>query len=76
MVVMQVTLQLRRLDSSLSKGDDGFSVVASSMKACMAHLGPWTIGDLAFGLCATAAKPLLLAVSCMLCNVLFAQRSL
>lgn len=40
----------RRGSSSGSGGADGFALVASSMKACLGHMGPWTIGDLAFGL--------------------------
>ena len=30
-----------------------WQAVASSMKDCMVHVGPWSLGDFAFGLCAT-----------------------
>lgn len=33
---------------------DGFDFVAASVKQCLTHLGPWTVGDLAFGMWAAA----------------------
>ena len=30
----------------------GWQAVAASMQACMEHVGPWSVGDFAFGLCA------------------------
>jgi len=36
---------------------DSFDFIAGSMRKCLNHLGPWSIGDLAFGLYAPPPPP-------------------
>ena len=63
---------LQRARDALLSGEDlqRWQSVASSIQDCMQHVGPWGLGDFAFGLCALAPLRNLTATCLAVCSVI------